>query len=302
MGEIMSTDGIGGKAILIPPQVSYLIAQAEKDPTAFWESVAKEETNLIYWKRTWDKAFEWEPGKPYRWFVGGITNAHYSHVDYPIEKGFGNKAIYIYENAELGVTRTYTFLQFDDMVRRYAAAMRALGVRKGDRVLLYMPTRVEAIAVLHAAARIGAIATSVYAGFSAMSLRDRIELTGAKVIFTQDFNARRGKLIDLKGVVDEALRSMERTTVEKVVVLKSEYTEKEPQMQGSRDVLFEEFLAMSKEGSPDVEWVESNEPLLITPTSGTTAKPKPVVHKHGPFQVHVVTMGRWIYDLGPEDT
>ena len=298
----MSTDGIGGKAILIPPQVSYLIAQAEKDPTAFWESVAKEETNLIYWKRTWDKAFEWEPGKPYRWFVGGITNAHYSHVDYPIEKGFGNKAIYIYENAELGVTRTYTFLQFDDMVRRYAAAMRALGVRKGDRVLLYMPTRVEAIAVLHAAARIGAIATSVYAGFSAMSLRDRIELTGAKVIFTQDFNARRGKLIDLKGVVDEALRSMERTTVEKVVVLKSEYTEKEPQMQGSRDVLFEEFLAMSKEGSPDVEWVESNEPLLITPTSGTTAKPKPVVHKHGPFQVHVVTMGRWIYDLGPEDT
>jgi acetyl-CoA synthetase len=298
----MSAEGFGGKPILIPPQVSYLKSLAEKDPVSFWDSVAREETNLIYWKRLWDKTFEWEPGKPYRWFVGGVTNAEYSHIDFPVEKGFGNKAIYIYENAELGITKVYTFAQYRSMVLKYAAAMRALGIRKGDRVLLYMPTRVEAIAVLHAAARIGAIASSVYAGFSAGSLRDRIILTGAKAVFTQDFNMRRGKLIELKSVVDDAIRSIEKSPVEKVVVFRSEYTEKEAPMARDRDLYFDEFLEMSKQGSSDVEWLESNEPLLITPTSGTTAKPKPVVHKHGPFQVHVVTMGRWVYDLRPEDT
>ncbi len=296
------SEGLESKPMLIPPQVTYLIKQAQQDPIKFWDDVARQETNLIYWKRLWDKTFEWNGKEPYKWFIGGITNAEYSHVDYQVEKGYGNKAIYIYENAELGITRAYTFYQYLDMVKSYAAAMRALGVRKGDRVLLYMPTRVEAIAVLHAAARIGAIASSVYAGFSAGSLRDRILLTGAKVVFTQDYNMRRGKLIELKSIVDEALRGLNGSPVKNVVVFKSEYTEKEAPMASPRDISFGEFLSKSKEGSGDVEWVESNEPLLITPTSGTTAKPKPVVHKHGPFQVHVVTMGKWVYALGPDDT
>jgi acetyl-CoA synthetase len=297
----MPEESISSKPILIPPMVSYLIRKAQEDPVKFWDEVAKGETDLIYWKRLWDKTFEWEENKPYRWFIGGITNAEYSHIDFPVEKGFANKAIYIYENAELGITKTYTYYQFLDLVKRYAASMRALGIKKGDRITVYMPTKVESIAVFHAAARIGAIATPVFAGFSAGALRDRILLTEPKLLFTQDFNMRRGKLIGLKDIVDDALKGIEKPTIEKVIVLKSGYTEKELSVNPKRDMTFEEFLSKSKEGSSDVEWMESNDPLYIIPTSGTTAKPKPVVHKHGPYQVYVTTMSKWVYGTEPSD-
>ncbi|MEB3692605.1 MAG: AMP-binding protein [Caldisphaeraceae archaeon] len=300
--EMMESSDKSEEVILIPPYVKYLIEVAKKDPIKFWERIAEENTNYVYWKKKWDKTFEWgENGKPYRWFIGGITNATYSHIDYQIEKGYGNKAIYIYENTEIGITKTYTFSQYKSMVEKYASAMRGFGIKKGDRVLTYMPTRPESVAILHAAARIGAIHSSVYAGFSAGALRDRIDGVGAEWVFTQDYNLRRGKMLNLKSIVDEAVAGA-KTPVKKIVVLKSGYSQNDVNMTRGRDLYLDEFLDYSKDGSSEVEWVESNEPIFITPTSGTTAKPKPVVQKHGPFQNYVVTMARWVYGLKPTDT
>ncbi|MGC8573189.1 MAG: acetate--CoA ligase [Caldisphaera sp.] len=291
-----------GELVLIPPYVKYLTELAKKDPISFWEKIAIENMKYIYWKKTWDKTFEWgKNGEPYKWFIGGITNTEYSHIDFQIEKGYGNKAVYIYENPEIGVSKTYTFAQYKNIVDKYASAMRGMGVKKGDRVLTYMPTRPESVAILHAAARIGAIHSSVYAGFSAKALADRIDGVEAEWIFVQDYNLRRGKVSNLKQVVDDSLKLV-KTKVKKVVVLKSGYFNQDVNMEKGRDIYWEEFLDFSKSGSSEVEWMESNEPVFITPTSGTTAKPKPVVHKHGSFQNHVVTMARWIYDLKPTDT
>ncbi|MGC9047077.1 MAG: acetate--CoA ligase [Caldisphaera sp.] len=289
------------EVVLIPPYVKYLSELAKKDPIAFWEKIAEENTQFIYWKKKWEKTFEWgKNGEPYKWFIGGITNTEYSHIDYQIDKGYSNKAIYIYENPEIGLTKTYTFAQYKSIVDKVAAAMRGMGIKKGDRVLTYMPTRPESVAVLHAAARIGAIHSSVYAGFSAGALRDRIDGVESEWIFTQDYNLRRGKLSNLKATVDDAINGA-KTKIKRVVLLKSGYSQNDVNMVKGRDIYFDEFLDYSKDGTSEVEWMESNEPVFITPTSGTTAKPKPVVHKHGPFQNHAVTMARWIYDLKPTD-
>ena len=191
----------------------------------------------------------------------------------------------------------YTYAQLLHEVEKAAAALRGMGIGKGDRITIYMPTSPEAIILMLAAVRIGAIHVVVFAGFGARALGDRIRASGSKLVFTTDITFRKGKEVHLKGIVDAALEG-EPHSVEKVVVLARTQAGK---TSGARDVPWEEFLAMGAGQSGAHVEMESNEPAFILATSGTTAKPKLAVHTHGGYQVHIASMGRWVFGLKPSD-
>jgi acetyl-CoA synthetase len=184
-----------------------------------------------------------------------------------------------------------------DDVRRFAAALRALGVEKGDRVTIYMPMVPEAAVAMLACTRIGAIHSVVFGGFGAGALAERIVDAGSKILLTTDFGYRRGKEVKLKEVADDALETSSQ--IEKVVVLKR--SPKETRMRKGRDMYWEEALDAGKSGKSDFIPVESNELAFILHTSGTTAKPKGTVQPHGSYQVYVHAMGRWVYSMTDRD-
>ena len=238
----------------------------KRDFVSFWDWAARQTLDDIFWARLWDKTFEWGD-KTFYWFRGGVTNISYSALDYKVGRGAGNRVAFIYYNPESGEERAVTYSQLLGLVERYAAALRGLGVRRGDRILIYMPTRIESAALRLAAARVGAIHAAVFAGFSAGAVADRLELTGAKWIFTQDYNLRRGKLIPLKETIDRALELVgDKVGVERVVVFESGYTSREAPMTRGRDMTWGEWLDHASQGSKAVEWLEANEPLFILPT------------------------------------
>jgi len=255
----------------------------------------------IYWFKKWDKVFEREYPH-FKWFVGGLTNVGYNCIDYKLSR-YSDKVAYIHEAPDIGVSRSVTYGQLFDITNKYSAALRGLGIQKGDRVLLYLPNSIEAAALLLACARIGAISTCVFAGFSPGALADRIELTKPKAIFTQDSMIRRDKEIGLKEAVDEALGLCSPETAEEVrfIITHGVTSGKETPIVRDRDISFAEFEAKGEEGDNGYVQLEANEPLLIMCTSGTTAKPKPVVHVHGGFQIWSYWTAKWIYDLKPED-
>ncbi|MCU7787585.1 AMP-binding protein [Pyrobaculum sp. 3827-6] len=187
-----------------------------------------------------------------------------------------------------------------NLVCRFSATMRAAGVGRGDSVLIYMPNTVEAVAAILAAARIGAVSSTVFAGFSPKAVADRVELVEPKIIFTQDYSVRRGRKAPLKENIDEALK-ISPWRPQMVVVRRGVMEEKEPPMERGRDMWLEEFLEMGKAGDCSPLFVESNEPLFVLPTSGTTAKPKPVVHVHGGYQVWIVHGALLVYGLSIDD-
>lgn len=272
-----------------------------ENPEGFWAKMAEASMDDIYWFKKWDKVFEREYPH-FKWFVGGTTNVGYNCIDYKLSR-YSDKVAYIHEAPEIGVSRTVTYGQLFDITKKYSAALRGLGIQKGDRVLLYLPNSIEAATLLLACARIGAISTCVFAGFSPGALADRIELTKPKAIFTQDSMVRRGKEIGLKEAVDEALGLCSRETAEEVrfIITNGVMSGKEIPIVSDRDISFAEFEAKGEEGDNGYVQLEANEPLLIMCTSGTTAKPKPVVHVHGGFQIWSYWTAKWIYDLKPED-
>ncbi|MHB8779806.1 MAG: acetate--CoA ligase [Candidatus Geothermincolia bacterium] len=286
------------KAGLVPPHVASFLRFGYEDFEAFWEQAALTAMDEIYWFKHWDKTFEWDY-PTFNWFVGGMTNVCYSAVDYNVAKGRGGKAAIVSEVGETGESNVITYAQLLHLVKRYAAALRGLGVKKGDRVSIYMPMGIESVASMLACARIGAIHVVIFAGFSFQAVADRLELTGAEYILTQDVNHRRGSIIELKKVIDDALEAAPVGQVKKVAVLKKG-AEDRP-MQAGRDMYWDEFLALGEGQSGDVEVMEANDPLFLLPTSGTTAKPKITVHKQGGFQQYVYSMGQWIYKIRPED-
>jgi len=273
---------------LFPPQVMGFVKEAEEDYEGFWEDAA-----------IWDNVLEWEY-PTFRWFGGGMTNICYSCVDYKVQKGYGTKAAFIAEDGDSGVSRTVTYSQLLDMVKKHAAALRGLGVQKGDRVAIYMPMGIEAAVIMLACARIGAIHMAIFAGFSPGAVADRLALTEAKYIFAQDAGTRRGKPVPLKVMVDDAIGLLENPSqIKTMVVLKTGAAE--VKMEPGRDITWEEFLAKGEGQSGDVTPMEANEVLFVMPTSGTTAKPKVTVQRHGGYQVYIYSMGKWIYGLKPED-
>ena len=276
---------------LINPIVNRWIEDARRDPDAFWANAAL----ALPWFKPWTKVFDWTP-PTFKWFVGAETNLAFNAVDRHVEAGNGGRAALIYLN-ERGERRVLTYAQLRHEVKRTAAALRGMGIRKGDRLTVYMPTSIEAIVLMLATVRIGAIHSVVFAGFGAKALSDRIAASGSRLVFTADATYRKGKNVRLKEIVDEALVSG-GSTVEHVVVLDRT---SEPAPKHARDITWADFLARGAGQSADWTSMEANEPAFILATSGTTARPKLAVHTHGGYQVHVHSMGRWMFALRPTD-
>ncbi|MEP7105376.1 MAG: acetate--CoA ligase [Chloroflexota bacterium] len=282
---------------LISPRVRALSRAAQEDPDGFWATAA----DLLPWFQKWDTVFDWDPQRPdqsgryFRWFSGARTNLAHNCVDRHVERGQGGHAAVVYET-ERGERRVLTYAHLLHDVRRAAAALRGMGIGRGDRVGIYMPTCPEAIVAMLACARIGAVHLVVFAGFGAGALGGRLAAAGCKALFCTDITYRKGKDVPLKGIVDESLA--QAPTVAKVVVLRRLASDL-PMTRG-RDLEWQEFLALA-EGDDAHEELEANEPAFILATSGTTAKPKLAVHSQGGYQVHVNAMADWMFGLDESD-
>ena len=277
---------------LINPAVRAIQKAALENPDLFWSKEAEK----IHWFRRWDRVLEAEV-PDFKWFVGGLTNLSYNCLDGHVQEGWGGHAALIAVN-ELSQRQVYTYHQLLAEVKKTAAALRGIGVKRGDRVAIYMPTMPEAIISMLAATRIGAVHLVVFAGFGASALADRIRMAGAGVLLTADATWRRGRATPLLGIVEEALRDP-ASPVKKVVVLNR--LAERSQLQPGRDIAWQDFLDSGRGSSTEFEQMEANEPAFILPTSGTTAKPKLVVHMHGGYQVWIRSAGEWIFGLKPSD-
>jgi acetyl-CoA synthetase len=274
------------------PTVERWVNDAKQDPEAFWGRAAEQ----LPWFRRWDRVLDWTRPS-FKWFVGGKTNLAHNALDNHVNRGWGGHAALVYLN-ERGERRVYTYASLLAEVERAAAALRGLGINKGDRITLYMPTCPEAIILMLAAVRIGAIHSVVFAGFGSKALGDRIQASGSRLVFTADITYRKGKETRLKEIVDDALATTE-TAAERVIILKRNSAP--APMKAERDISWEEFLAHAPGHSSSYVEMESNEPAFILATSGTTAKPKLAIHTHGGYQVHIHSMGKWLFALKPSD-
>src|SRR5215472_11633161 len=277
---------------LIHPIARRWNEDARTDPETFWSKAAEE----IPWFEKWDRAFEWTP-PTFRWFSGGKINLAWNALDRHVAAGRGGQAALAGMN-EKGERRVLTYGQLLHEVERAAAALRGMGVGKGDRLTIYMPTCPEAIIIMLAAVRIGAIHSVVYAGFGAGALAGRIKASGSRLVFAADVAFRKGREVPLKDIVDEALDTA-GDAVERVVVLRRGSSP--ARMAAGRDLDWAAFLARGRDHTGEAVAVESNEPAYILATSGTTATPKLSLHMHGPYAVHIYSMARWMFDLRPAD-
>jgi acetyl-CoA synthetase len=276
----------------IHPAVRAFKRDATEDPDGFWGRAA----DALPWFRKWERVLDWQP-PTFRWFVGGQTNMTYNCLDYHVQHGRAGHAALIAED-ERGGCRVFTYAQLLEAVKRAAAALRGLGVQRGDRVAIYMPTCPEALVLMLAATRIGAVHLVVFAGFGANALAERIQLSGARWVFAADATWRKGQDIPLMGIVSQAVESLDGL-VERVVVLRR--TRADLKLRPGRDLLWDEFLRLGDGQDASYAVMEANEPAFILATSGTTARPKMVVHTHGPYQVHIASMARWVFGLRPEE-
>jgi len=276
-------------AINVSPVVKRWKLRGTEDPDGLWAEAA----DHLPWFSRWDRVLDWTP-PTFKWFVGGRTNISYNCLDHHVRRGWGGHAALIGEN-ERGERRVLTYAQLLEEVKRTAAALRGLGVQKGDRVAIYMPTCIEAIVLMLAVTRIGAIHLVVFAGFGSGALGDRIRLSGSRVVFCSDVTYRKGRDVPLKGIVDDACDA----SVERVVVLRR--GGQDVPMKSGRDIDWTDFLRLGVGQNDGYEEMESNEPAFILATSGTTATPKLAVHTHGPYAVYIHAMARWCFGLQPTD-
>jgi acetyl-CoA synthetase len=277
---------------VVNPAVRALQRDALEDPDSFWGRAAEQ----LPWFRRWDRVLDWE-APTFRWFPGATTNLAYNCLDHHVAHGrAGHAALISYD--ERGQRRVDTYAQLLAEVERIAAALRGMGIGKGDRVAVYMPTCPEAIALMLATVRIGAIHLVVFAGFGAGALADRIRMAGAKALFVADVTWRKGSEVQLQRIAEAALESG-CPTVERMVVLRR--SSASPPSPSGRELDWDQFLALGNKIDPGWVPVESNEPAFILATSGTTARPKLAVHTHGPYQVHINATGGWAFGLEASD-
>ena len=277
------------KVSLEGKKLSKIRKQALENSEEFWEEQAK----YLKWFKEWDKVLDWNP--PFaKWFVGGKLNASVNCLDRHIDSDAKNKVAIIWEG-ENGETNSFTYYQLYRSVNKLASALKNLGVKKGDRITIYLPMIPQLAIAMLACSRIGAIHTVVFSGFSAQALADRANDSKAKIIITADGGYRRGKLIQLKRLVDDAISSI--PSVEHVIVVKR--ASNDIQM-GPKDSWWHDLI----ENSPpycEPEVLDSTHPLYILYTSGTTGKPKGVLHSTGGYLTYLYATAKWVFDFRKED-
>jgi acetyl-CoA synthetase len=284
------------KSAAIPGMDAYnkLCDEANKDYDAFWGRLAKEN---IHWKKPFTQVLDESKAPFYKWFEDGTTNASYNCLDRQIENGLGNKTALIFE-ADDGSVTNVTYQELLERVNKFANALRKMGVKSGDSVIIYMAMTIEGIVAMQACARIGAIHSVVFGGFSAQALRDRIIDVGAVAVITADGQFRGGKSLPLKTICDEALSTGECGNVKHVIVNKR--TGAETAMKAGRDVWMQDIVA-NESTTCEPEWVSAEHPLFILYTSGSTGKPKGVQHSTGGYLLWAILTMKWTFDIKPND-
>jgi acetyl-CoA synthetase len=262
-------------------------SEANKDYVKFWEKQAQN----LHWFRHWDKALEWNA--PFaRWFVGGKINASYNALDANQDR---REKPAIFWEGENGDARTVTYGDLFEQVKKLSNALKSLGVKKGDRVTIYLPMVPEIIIAILSCARIGAIHTVIFSGFSATSIRDRVVDSQSKIVITADGGYRRGGIVKLKETVDSAIEGLD--FVEHIIVLKR--TDSQLSF-GKKDLKWEDLIKNASSVC-EAEQLDSDHPLYILYTSGTTGKPKGVLHDTGGYITHVSATFRWAFDIKDSD-
>jgi acetyl-CoA synthetase len=271
-----------------------LCREAESDYEGFWARQARE---LLSWKTPFTQVLDSSDAPFFKWFADGTLNASYNCLDRNVERGLGDKTAIIFE-ADGGEVTKVTYSQLLATVCRMANALKSLGVKKGDRVIIYMSMGIEGVAAMQACARIGATHSVVFGGFSAQSLRDRIEDTGAVAVITADQQVRGGKHLPLKSIVDEAIGLGGCGSIGKVIVHKR--TGGAIAFDPARDVWLADLLATQPD-TCEPEWVGAEHPLFLLYTSGSTGKPKGVQHSTGGYLLHAALTTKWTFDLKSDD-
>jgi acetyl-CoA synthetase len=267
-----------------------LAAWADRDPDGFWAEMAKS----LDWTKTWTRVLDWSNPPFAKWFVGGELNASANCLDRHLATR-GDKTAILFEG-EPGDTRTLTYRQLHAEVCRFANALKKLGVAKGDRVTIYMPMIPEAAVAMLACARIGAVHSVVFGGFSADAVADRNNDAGSRLLITADGGWRRGKVVPLKANVDAALEKS--PTVETCVVFNR--CDRPVEMKAGRDVWWQDAVAGVGDDCP-AEPMDSEHPLFVLYTSGSTGKPKGVLHTTGGYLLGASLTHRWVFDLKEDD-
>jgi acetyl-CoA synthetase len=263
--------------------------EAERDPEAWWEKWARE----LDWAEPWQKVLEWDP--PWaKWFIGGRLNASHNCLDRHVEAGRGDRVAYYWEGED-GERRTVTYAELLEMTARFANVLKELGVERDDRVAIYLPMIPEAPAAMLACARIGAPHSVVFGGFSAEAVKDRINDSEAKVLVTADYSLRRGKPLPMKEAVDRVLPDC--PSIEHCVVVRR--TGGEVPWTEGRDVWWHEATDAASPQCP-AEPLDAEQVLYLLYTSGTTAKPKGIVHTTGGYMTGAVATHRLVFDIKPE--
>ena len=273
-------------------QLSALHAEAEEDFVAFWGRLAREN---LQWQTPFSKTLDDSAAPNYQWFNDGRLNVSANCLDRHLASR-GEKIAIRFEG-EKGDVKTYTYRQLHAEVCKLANGLKSLGVAKGDRVIIYLPHVAEAVIAMQACARIGATHSVVFGGFSASSLKDRIEDAGARILITADGGSRGGNTIELKKTVDEAL-SLGGKNISSVVVLQR--TGHAVPMQAGRDLWWHALLA-SQTAECEPEWVEAEHPLFLLYTSGSTGKPKGIQHSSGGYLLGAMMSAQWVFDLREDD-
>ena len=276
------------------PAYQALVAEAEADYQGYWARLARE---FLSWQTPFTKVLNDSDAPFFKWFEDGRLNASYNCLDRHVEAGLGDKTAIIFEADDGSVTKV-SYSQMLARVAQLANALRNRGVKKGDRVVIYMSMSVEGVAAMQACARIGAIHSVVFGGFSASSLRDRVQDAGAVMVITADEQMRGGKALPLKAIVDEALADDACPSLKDVIVYKR--TGGKIGWVDGRD----HWLHDLTDGQSTVcepEWVEAEHPLFLLYTSGSTGKPKGVQHSTGGYMLHAALTTKWTFDLKPDD-
>jgi acetyl-CoA synthetase len=278
------------------PDYDALRAEAAADPAAFWEQRARE----LDWYRPWDKVLDDSKAPFYKWFVGAKTNVVLNALDRHQNTAMRNKLALVWEGED-GTLRTFSYFALNREVCQFANILKSMGVRKGDRVTIYMPRIPELMMAMLACAKIGAVHSVVYGGFSVEALAERIEDSESRVLITADGGFLRGKIVSLKQIADEALRRC--GSIEHVVVVRR--TGEAVAMESERDYFYDDLMSLPiSRGDGQraaTEEMDAEDPLFLLYTSGTTGKPKAIVHTHGGYQVGIATTLKYAFDLKDED-